>query len=53
VVTHGLLCRALVDNHATGAAIPDHFDNASLTLLDAEPPFAALLVNCTRHLAES
>jgi probable phosphoglycerate mutase len=51
VVTHGLLCRALVENHAIAAAMPDHFDNAGLTEIDAEPPFAARLVNCTRHLA--
>jgi len=50
VVTHGLLCRALVANHAQAAAIPDHFDNASLTLIDPDPPFAARLVNDTRHL---
>ncbi|TMQ04543.1 MAG: histidine phosphatase family protein [Deltaproteobacteria bacterium] len=49
VVTHGLLCRALLANH-TAAAVPDAFANAGLTVLDPDPPFAARLVNCTRHL---
>lgn len=51
VVTHGLMCHAIVKNHARVGSMPDHFDNAGLTLLDPEPPFAARLVNCTRHLA--
>ena len=52
VVTHGLLCRALIDNHARAEALPDHFDNASLTVLDPESPFLARLVNCTQHLLD-
>jgi probable phosphoglycerate mutase len=51
VVTHGLVCRAIVERHAAAAALPDHFDNAGLTVLDPEPPFAVRLVNCTRHLS--
>jgi probable phosphoglycerate mutase len=51
VVTHGLVCGALVKNHARAGALPDHFANAGLTVLDPDPPFAARLVNCTRHLA--
>jgi probable phosphoglycerate mutase len=50
VVTHGLVCRAIVANHCRAGSIPDHFDNASVTILDPEPPFVARLVNCTRHL---
>jgi 2,3-bisphosphoglycerate-dependent phosphoglycerate mutase len=52
VVTHGLVCRAIVDNHAHVALglTPERFDNTSLTILDPTPPFAAQLVNCTRHL---
>ncbi|HZJ64393.1 MAG TPA: histidine phosphatase family protein [Kofleriaceae bacterium] len=50
VVTHGLVCAAIVENHCRGAALPDRFDNAGVTVLDPEPPFAARLVNCTQHL---
>jgi probable phosphoglycerate mutase len=53
VVSHGLLCRALVENHAVVAAPPDHFDNAGLTEIDAAPPFAVRLISCTRHLADA
>lgn len=52
VVTHGLVCRAILANHASAPAVPDHFGNTSLTVLDPDPPFAARLVNCTRHLSE-
>jgi probable phosphoglycerate mutase len=51
VVTHGLMCRAILENHACVEAMPAGFDNAGLTMLDPDPPFAARLVNCTRHLA--
>jgi probable phosphoglycerate mutase len=52
VVTHGLVCWAIVENHTPRAsATPDHFTNAGLTILDPAPPFEARLVNCTQHLA--
>jgi probable phosphoglycerate mutase len=51
VVTHGLVCHAILENHAHEAALPEHFANTGLTVLDPEPPFAARLVNCTAHLA--
>ncbi|HEY0476492.1 MAG TPA: histidine phosphatase family protein [Kofleriaceae bacterium] len=50
VVTHGLVCRALIENHARAEAIPDHFDNTGVTLLDPESPFTVRLANCTQHL---
>lgn len=50
VVTHGLVCGALLRNHARAAAVPDGFANAGLTVLDPDPPFEARLVNCTQHL---
>jgi broad specificity phosphatase PhoE len=50
VVTHGLVCGALVRNHARAIAVPDQFANAGITVLDADPPFEARLVNCTQHL---
>jgi 2,3-bisphosphoglycerate-dependent phosphoglycerate mutase len=49
VVTHGLVCAAIVENHC-GAALPDLFDNTGITVLEPEPPFAVQLLNCTRHL---
>jgi len=53
VVTHGLLCHALIANHTAAAELPEHFANTGVTLLDPEPPHAVRLVNCTRHLAGS
>ncbi|HEX8112855.1 MAG TPA: histidine phosphatase family protein, partial [Kofleriaceae bacterium] len=50
VVTHGLVCGALLRNHARAAAVPDGFANAGLTVLDPDPPFEARLINCTQHL---
>jgi probable phosphoglycerate mutase len=52
VVTHGLVCGALVRNHARAAAVPDGFANAGLTVLDPDPPFAVQLLDCTQHLVE-
>jgi len=54
VVTHGLVCRALVERHALlpeGANCPARFDNTSVTVLHEDAPHGASLVNCTRHLA--
>src|SRR5712672_2756444 len=56
VVTHGLVCRALVDRHALlpeGVVVPERFDNTSITVLHEDAPYAASLVNCTRHLLTS
>jgi len=52
VVTHGLVCHAMLENHAAGA-LPEYFANAGLTELAPEPPFAALRINCTEHLIEA
>lgn len=56
VVTHGLVCRALVERHALlpqGVVVPERFDNTSITVLHEDAPHAASLVNCTRHLTAS
>ena len=56
VVTHGLVCRALVGRHARlpeGVVCPERFDNTSVTVLHEDAPHAVSLVNCTRHLATS
>ncbi len=56
VVTHGLVCRALVERHALlpeGMVIPERFDNASLTVIQEDSPHGVSLLNCTRHLMAS
>src|SRR5260370_2473759 len=56
VVTHGLVCRALVERHAllpAGVVAPERFDNTSITVLHEDAPHVASLVNCTRHLMAS
>jgi broad specificity phosphatase PhoE len=56
VITHGLVCGAVVARHAAvpaGAAVPERFDNTSITVLHEDAPHAVSLLNCTRHLATS
>ena len=56
VVTHGLVCRALVERHSqvsAGAIVPERFDNTGVTILHEDAPHRAGLINCTRHLAAS
>jgi len=56
VVTHGLVCRALVERHAllpAGVVAPERYDNASVTVLHEDAPHRASLVNCTQHLTTS
>ena len=53
VVTHGLVLRALLAVHATpepGAVLPEQFGNTSLSILGAEKPHRATLLNSTTHL---
>ena len=53
VVTHGLVCRALVGRHAQlpeGVAVPELFHNTSVTVLHEYAPHAVSLLNCTQHL---
>jgi probable phosphoglycerate mutase len=56
VITHGLVCRAIVARHARlpeGVVAPERFDNASITVLHEDAPHGASLINCTRHLLTS
>jgi 2,3-bisphosphoglycerate-dependent phosphoglycerate mutase len=56
VVTHGLVCHALVERHALmpeRAVVPARFDNTSLTVLHEDAPHGASLINCTKHLTTS
>jgi len=56
VVTHGLVCAALLRNHldatshkaGTGRLYP--FRNASLTRIESSPPWRVELLNCAAHL---
>jgi probable phosphoglycerate mutase len=56
VVTHALVCRAIVERHALlseGIARPERFDNTGVTVLHEDAPHAISLINCTRHLVTS
>ncbi len=56
VVTHGLVCRALVERHTLvpeGAVVPERFDNTGITVLHEDAPHRVSLLNCTRHLMTS
>ncbi len=53
VVTHGLVCYSLASRHLRlppGAAVPLHWGNTSLTIVDAAPPWTVRLLNCIAHL---
>ena len=56
VITHALVCRALVERHAElleGVAVPERFDNTGVTVLHEVAPHGVSLINCTRHLTAS
>ena len=53
VVTHGLVCRSLAARHlllAAGEAVPERWENASLTIVDGPAPWRVRLLNCAAHL---
>lgn len=54
VVTHGLVCHVLAEHHLqiAEAAPRSPWQNASLTVVDAAPPWIVRVLNCTRHLAQ-
>lgn len=56
VITHGLVCRALLERHAQvmpGTVVPERFENTGVTVLHEDAPHRADLINCTRHFAAS
>jgi probable phosphoglycerate mutase len=56
VITHGLVCRALVERHALlpeGVVSPERFDNTGVTVMHEDAPHGIGLLNCTRHLMTS
>jgi len=54
VVTHGLVCYSLALRQLrlpSGMDASMRWDNASVTVIDDEPPWTVRLLNCTEHLA--
>jgi broad specificity phosphatase PhoE len=55
VVTHGLVCRSLAARHLIlpdGAAVPERWENTSVTVVDCPAPWRVRLLNCIAHLEE-
>jgi probable phosphoglycerate mutase len=54
VVTHGLMCRALVARHALvpPSQLPARFDNTSVTVLSPAPMCEVRLLNCCAHFGD-
>jgi probable phosphoglycerate mutase len=53
VVTHGLVCGSLAARHlilAVGEAVPERWENTSLTIVDWPAPWRVRLLNCVAHL---
>jgi broad specificity phosphatase PhoE len=55
VVTHGLVCRAILSRHVPDIAPAqiERLENTSLSIIEADAPYAARLVNCCAHLPRS
>ena len=55
VVTHGLVCRALVDEHLVlpaGETAPSLWGNTALTEVAHAPPWTVRVLACTAHLVD-
>ena len=55
VVTHGLVCRSLAARHLVlpdGDAVPERWENTSLTIVAGPAPWRVRLLNCIAHLAD-
>lgn len=53
VVSHGLTCRALVQNHlplADGLSLPERWSNTSVTVMEYQDDWLVTLVDCVAHL---
>jgi probable phosphoglycerate mutase len=56
VVTHGLVIRRILGRVGAvpAATLPQlHLGNTSVSIIEAEPPHALRLLNCTRHLDDA
>ncbi len=54
VVTHGLVCRALLKHHLSlvpGESVPDRWGNTGFTEIEGRPPWLVRKANCVAHLA--
>ena len=54
VISHGLVCRSVVERlvvRPEGVAVPEVWENTSLTVIGARPPHEIALLNCSAHLA--
>ena len=57
VITHGMLCRSVVERHAhlpknIAPVAAAAWANTSVTIIEPHAPFTVTLLNCTRHLDE-
>jgi 2,3-bisphosphoglycerate-dependent phosphoglycerate mutase len=55
VVTHGLVCRALIERHLhldAGTVVPDRWHNTALTWIDSAPPWKVQRLHCIQHLQD-
>jgi broad specificity phosphatase PhoE len=55
VVTHGLVCRSLAGRHLIlddGNAVPERWENTSLTIVECPAPWRVRLLNCIAHLED-
>jgi probable phosphoglycerate mutase len=55
VVTHGLVCDSLAERHLRlrpGMVLPSRFENTSVTVVEARPPWQIELLNDTSHLVD-
>ena len=55
VVSHGLVCKSLAGRHlalSDGHAVPERWENTSVTIIDAQAPWRVELLNCCVHLAD-
>jgi len=54
VVTHGLVCRVLIEQHwalIPGERAPTRWANTAFTEVEGMPPWAVRTMNCVAHLA--
>lgn len=55
VVTHGLVCHALVERHLSldaGTAAPERWHNTALTWIEPAPPWKVQRLHCIQHLQD-
>jgi probable phosphoglycerate mutase len=54
VITHGLVLHSLADRLISRGelVVPARFNNTSITVIGAQAPHVASLINCTSHLEE-